>query len=278
MGKLINSNLISRTLSGIVLLVVVVGSVRLSKYSFGALMLLIGIGSLIEFYRMANSVGAQVQRCLGIVLGVTMIGLNFAVANELLIPRYLTLLMPILFAPFIIELYRKRSNPLVNIAATLAGVIYTCLPVSLLFYIAITPAPFGTAYTPWVILSYIFIVWANDVGAYLFGVAFGRHKLFERISPKKSWEGFVGGMLVAVGVGALAGQLMEESLLFWGGLAAVVVVSGVYGDLVESMFKRAANIKDSGAIIPGHGGFLDRFDALILSAPFVFLYFTIFTP
>lgn len=266
-----------RALSGVVLLIVVLGCILLSKYTFAALIAAIGIGCLVEFYRIADSVGAQSQRCFGIVIGAVIIGINFAIACGILEARYLTILLPLATMSFIVELYRKRSNPLVNIAATLLGVFYTALSISLLFYIAIKPISFIATYSPYLVLSYIFIVWSNDIGAYLFGVAFGRHKLFERISPKKSWEGFFGGLVTAVAMGALFGWLLDDSLLFWCGLSIVVVISGVFGDLVESMFKRAANIKDSGAIMPGHGGFLDRFDALILSAPFVFVYFTIFT-
>ena len=120
--------------------------------------------------------------------------------------------------------------------------------------------------------SQLNIVWSNDVFAYLFGMTFGRHRLFERLSPKKSWEGFVGGLAGAVVAGVVAAHLMEQSMVVWAVLALLISVTAVLGDLAESMFKRAADVKDSGALIPGHGGVLDRFDALLLSAPFVFVY------
>ena len=113
------------------------------------------------------------------------------------------------------------------------------------------------------------------MGAYLFGVAFGRRKLFERISPNKSWEGFFGGVACAVGVGMLVALRQDASVPAWAGAGGIVAVTGVFGDLVESMFKRSVGIKDSGNILPGHGGFLDRFDALILALPFVYTYFSI---
>ena len=128
------------------------------------------------------------------------------------------------------------------------------------------------SWNPWVLIAYIAIVWSNDVFAYLFGIAFGRHRLFERLSPKKSWEGFFGGLVGAVVAGWVAAHLLEHNAWVWCGLAVVTVVTAVLGDLVESMFKRAAEVKDSGALIPGHGGVLDRFDAMLLSAPFVFVY------
>ena len=125
---------------------------------------------------------------------------------------------------------------------------------------------------PETVLCYIFIIWANDVFAYLVGMTFGRHRLCERLSPKKSWEGFFGGIAGAVVLGLVAARVMDGSCWVWAGLALVAAATGVLGDLVESMFKRAAGVKDSGNLIPGHGGVLDRFDAMLLSAPFVFVY------
>ena len=107
---------------------------------------------------------------------------------------------------------------------------------------------------------------------FLVGVGIGRHRMCERISPKKSWEGFVGGVVAAVGFGALWGHLLGHNVLVWAGLGAIIAVTGVAGDFVESLFKRTAGVKDSGAILPGHGGMLDRFDALFISAPYVVLY------
>ena len=122
------------------------------------------------------------------------------------------------------------------------------------------------------VLFYVFIIWANDVFAYLVGMSIGKHRLCERLSPKKSWEGFFGGIIGAVAMGLVAAYVQDGNYWVWAGLALVAAVTGVLGDLVESMFKRAAGVKDSGTLIPGHGGVLDRFDAMLLSAPFVFVY------
>ena len=181
----------------------------------------------------------------------------------------LTLILLLLPAMFICELYRRRENPAANIGITFMGVVYVALPFSLMCYIPIIGSE---TWSPWMMIFYVFIIWANDVFAYLVGMSVGRHRLCERLSPKKSWEGFFGGIAGAVVLGLVAARVMDGSCWVWAGLALVAAATGVLGDLVESMFKRAAGVKDSGTLIPGHGGVLDRFDAMLLSAPFVFVY------
>ena len=271
-------NLMIRAVSGIGLTVVVLGGVLWSQWSLFALLLLMVVGGVTEFYRLAERQAVQPQRALGLLMSILLVVLNFAFVSEdievlgaqnrLFVCglAMLLLLVPMLF---ICELYRKGVNPLANIAATLLGVFYVALPLSLMLYM---PLIGSTAWNPWVLIAYIVIVWSNDVFAYLFGMTFGRHRLFERLSPKKSWEGFVGGLAGAVVAGVVAAHLMEQSMVVWAALALLISVTAVLGDLAESMFKRAADVKDSGALIPGHGGVLDRFDALLLSAPFVFVY------
>ena len=180
---------------------------------------------------------------------------------------YIGLLLPTLF---VCELFRRSATPLANLGATLLGVLYVAVPLSLLLYVPVLAG--DGVWRPETVLCYIFIIWANDVFAYLVGMTFGRHRLCERLSPKKSWEGFFGGLAGAVATGLAAAYALDPNYWVWGGLALVASLSGVAGDLVESMFKREAGVKDSGQVIPGHGGVLDRFDALLLSAPYVFLY------
>ena len=271
-------NLVIRSLSGAVLGVVVLGAILWSQWSFGALLLVLSLAGMHEFYALCERRGEAPQRVLGLLSGALLFALNFAFVSDdirILGPAghafgsgmaFLLLLMPLLF---VCELYRKRENPAANIAVTLLGVVYVALPFSLLLYLPILSTD---AWTPWVVVAYVAIIWANDVCAYLVGMTVGRRKLFERLSPKKSWEGFFGGLAGAVGAGLAAGHLLGASLAAWAGLALGAAVVAVAGDLVESMFKRAAGVKDSGSLIPGHGGVLDRFDAMLLSAPFVFVY------
>lgn len=268
-----------RTLSGILMVVVVVGSLLLSPWTFALLVAVICAISMWEFYRLAEKTGLRPNKFMGIANGVLVVtGMLAVLANDYPFLQTLGLiaLVTAFFLPFTTiaaELWRKSDNPLGNIAANVLGVFYIAVPLALLLLISILP---DEVYNPWTVLWYIFIIWMNDIGAYLVGVPLGRHRLFERISPKKSWEGFIGGQLFGIGTGVLAAVVMGWNVWFWAGLALVAVVTGVLGDLIESMFKRAAGVKDSGNLIPGHGGMLDRFDALIFSAPFVFVYFCIF--
>ena len=170
---------------------------------------------------------------------------------------------------FVCELWRKSQTPIANIATTFMGVIYVALPMAVLPFI---PQLLVGKWSAWAMLAFVSIIWANDVFAYLVGVTCGKHRLCERISPKKSWEGFFGGLVGAVGLAVLFGHLFGGNLLVWGGLGLVTALAGVAGDLVESMMKREVDVKDSGKIMPGHGGILDRFDALFIAVPFAFVY------
>ncbi len=271
-------NLWVRTMSGAILAVVMLGAIAWSQWSFGLLLAALLVVGMTEFYSLAEEQGNKPQRIVGLVAGLVLFALNFAfISDDIEIlgsarqafacgMAFLLLLLP---AMFICELYRRRENPAANIGITFMGVVYVALPFSLMCYIPIIGAE---TWSPWVMLFYVFIIWANDVFAYLVGMSIGKHRLCERLSPKKSWEGFFGGIIGAVAMGLVAARVLEANYWVWAGLALIAAVTGVLGDLVESMFKRAAGVKDSGTLIPGHGGVLDRFDAMLLSAPFVFVY------
>ena len=274
-------NLLTRTASGAVLLIVVLGAILWTKWSFGVLLLAIIIGGEREFYRMASKAGYQPQKLMGYIAGITILVISFScmqllVSDQdttkelglaLILILYIMLLLPIMFVS---ELFRKSNTPIANIGVTLMGIVYVAMPMSLMLFI---PIMLGRGeWNPWAVLFYIFIIWANDVFAYLFGITLGKHRLFERVSPKKSWEGFIGGLLGAMAMGYIASVATGGNHIEWIGMALIAAITGVLGDLVESLFKRSVDIKDSGRILPGHGGWLDRFDALLLSVPFVFIY------
>lgn len=275
-------NLVTRTLSGAILAVVFFGAIYCSQWSFGLLMLAMVIGCQREFYRLCRAAGSQPQQFAGMAMGISLVVMAFVIFMqfgatapvEALVGRivyalglYMLLLVP---AIFICEMARNLPNPITNVATTFTGIIYAALPIAMLFFVPLLLG--GGAWNPWIMLGYVVVVWSNDVFAYLVGCSIGRHRMCERISPKKSWEGFFGGLFGAIAVGVGVAWTLDADLLLWGGLSAVAAVTGVAGDFVESMFKRSVDMKDSGTMLPGHGGWLDRFDALLISAPFVFVY------
>lgn len=275
-------NLLVRTASGVVLLCVVLGASFVGYWGFVALMMLITVVGVWEFYNLAVAKGTEPQRWLGIVASamLVMTAAAFAYAfydthndNTIIISVAALLAFFVLGAMmFVVEVFRAKETPLLNIATTAMGVVYVAMPLSLMCFVPILANINSETWNSWAFLCYLFIVWGNDVFAYLVGISIGKHKMCPRLSPKKSWEGFFGGVLGSLAMGAFGAYIVDGNYLLWIGLAAVVSLSSVVGDLAESMFKRDAGVKDSGNFIPGHGGMLDRFDALILSAPFAFIY------
>ena len=275
-------DLMVRTVSALLYGAVLLLALFWSKWSVGAMFALIMVVSIVEFYALCRKSGAEPMSSIGIASSLAIFGIAFTIFQQWGIPATNTtarivlglLLYVILMIPsaFVCELWRKSPTPIANIATTFMGVIYVALPMSLLFFV---PQLLVGAWSAKVLLAYLFIIWSNDVFAYLIGVTIGKHRLCERISPKKSIEGFVGGVVGAVGVALVAGYLLQGNLYIWGGLGVVVALTGIAGDLVESLMKREADVKDSGKIMPGHGGMLDRFDALFISVPFVVVYLLI---
>lgn len=274
-------NLVIRAVSGGVLVAVMIGAIVWSHKAMGELFLLLTAVGLHEFYALARKCGYHPLSNIGTVAGLCFFALLYwlpGLDSKVILCCLLALL---LFVPllFVCLLWRKSEHPIADIGVTLMGVFYLALPFGLLCLfdeLDFFPQPQWSRAA--FVLCYFFIIWANDVFAYLVGMAFGRHPLFPRHSPKKSWEGFFGGVLGALCVGGVIAYLSQGGIAWplWLGLSLVISVTGVAGDLVESMFKRAAGVKDSSNLIPGHGGVLDRFDAVLLSAPFVFVYASIY--
>lgn len=174
-------------------------------------------------------------------------------------------IIPIIALLFIFELFRHTQNPFINIGVNITGLFYIILPICLLYFFTLSD-PVAT-------LVILLFVWTCDTMAYFTGKAFGKHKLFERISPKKTWEGFFGGLVFSIVAAFVINRFYSNidltNLIIIGIMIAII---GTLGDLVESMLKRSIHIKDSSSILPGHGGFLDRFDAFLICVPFVFVY------
>ena len=212
----------------------------------------------------------------GVYFFLAMMGYNSGITSSGVFIPYLISIIYLLIA----ELYLKQEDPVSNWAYTMMSQLYIALPFSLLNVLAFRAVGDGICYTYLMPLSVFVFLWINDTGAYLCGSLLGKHKLFPRISPGKSWEGSVGGGILVMVIAVLVWYLTEQygvndlqlSAVEWAGLGLTVVVFGTWGDLVESLFKRTLGIKDSGHILPGHGGMLDRFDSSLLAIPAAVVY------
>ena len=263
-------DLLTRTLTGILYLAVFIGALLAGKYTFAVLFLAISLIALWEFYNLVILMGYQPMRYLGMTIGAVLFLLVFYICSFNKSLAISLLVIPFIILVFILELYRNQSNPLANISYTLLGILYVSLPITLFNQFAFY---FSQEYTYQIVLGFFILLWINDTAAYVFGISFGKHRLFERISPKKSWEGFIGGTIITILSSFLLGNFLNLlSRPDWIFIGLIISVGGVFGDLVESMFKRTAGLKDTGKILPGHGGMLDRIDSVLLCSPLVFAY------
>ena len=261
----------TRAITGFFFIIVMIGSVLLDHNVFGAFYLILCLLCLHECYGLNIKSGIPVNRTTGFINAVFIYSL-FAIIVYHDRPIYHSLwflLTLTLSAIFIQELFKISVAPLTNIAYTILGLVFVVVPFTFFHAMAFIQG----AYNFHLPLAFLLMLWANDTGAYLVGRSLGRTKLFERHSPKKTWEGFIGGVLISAVVGYVISIYFPElSWKHWVSIAILISCFGTLGDLVESMFKRSINIKDSGGILPGHGGLLDRFDGFLLAAPIVYTY------
>lgn len=268
--------LITRTITGIVLVLVMLTAIIASQYSFAILFLLILIGGLREFSNLYKQSDIKPNIWLSYLISILLFGTSFFVAEGIIGAKYFLALFPLFLLIMASELYRNKQKPIENIAVTIFSIIYLAIPLSLISFLVYPEILPGHNYSPKLLIALFILIWTYDSGAYLFGVSFGRHRLFERISPKKSWEGAAGGTLTAVIAGMVISKYISEiGLSHWIAISLLTVASSTFGDLTESMFKRYFQVKDSGQIFPGHGGILDRFDSILFAVPVIVLYLKI---
>ena len=255
----------TRLISGIVLvalalaLIITGGNILLIST---AVIALIG---MFELYRIFH-----IERTIAGIAGFLAAVLFYCNLKFAFIPDTMMFVIGFLVVLMFIYVFSYPKYHTEQMLAAFFGVFYVAVMLSYIYQTRMLPQG---AYTVWLIFL---CSWGCDTCAYCVGMLIGKHKMTPKLSPKKSWEGFFGGVVAAVAVGALMGLWQDASPVLWAGAGLVISVSGVYGDLVESMLKRSVNLKDSGHIIPGHGGLLDRFDALLLAVPFAFVYLVIF--
>lgn len=265
--------LLKRSITGTVFVMVVLAGILIHPLIFilifGTLLFL----TQLEFYSLVEKAGFSPHKYPGIIHGLIFFGLCAAVANNLIPATYCLLVLLQVILIFILEVFRTRPGALQNSAQTLFGFIYVAVPFSLLHFLVFPDFQNKSGFQPWILAGIFFIVWVYDSMAYLAGSKFGKRKLCKKISPKKTWEGFIAGTVMALVMGIVNAVFIPSlSLPNWMIVAVLVVISGTFGDVFESKIKRELNIKDSGTILPGHGGFLDRLDSLLFTVPTIFLW------
>ncbi|MFV0291076.1 MAG: phosphatidate cytidylyltransferase [Mangrovibacterium sp.] len=262
------NNLIQRSLTAVVIVAIMLTGLFVHEYTFCILFLAIMLGMLHEFFNMTKSTIFLPNRWIISGISTILYLVSFFVAAGTINSTYLFITFPLLLVIFVHELLVNKKNPLQNIALGLLAIIYVVAPMCLCSFIVFHNAgAIHSYYNPQLFIVLMIIIWTYDSFAYLFGMSFGKHRLFERVSPKKSWEGAIGGAISAILVSILISNYLEAKIIEWIIISLGVVITSTLGDLTESLFKRQMEIKDSGSIFPGHGGLLDRFDSVLFAAP-----------
>lgn len=260
--------LLIRTLSGLVYCGIIIGAIYAGRWGVAALGTVFILLANLEFSKIAGSKDtAPSLTMIDILAGVCL-------ALSPMEPTFAIGVIIAVMSRFILQLYAPVSSPVASISHSMLMFMWVAVPMLLMSCISVM-------WSPMIILAIFFMLWINDTGAFLVGSMIGRHRLFERVSPKKSWEGFFGGLLFNVAFSVLFYYACNEffgmarlhaGLVAWIVMAVVVTIFGTFGDLVESQLKRTLHLKDTGTMIPGHGGILDRIDSLLLALPAVFVY------
>ena len=267
-------NLIIRTLSGVGFVALMVAGILLNRYTFLAVMLVILCNMMVEFFGMTVRKNYLFAQVLTVISSVAFFVLMFLWRAGIMPVSLLLLGIIPVFVIMIDSLYVKDKDEFGRFSNLYTSLLYITVPMSIVNFAVFSPEG---VYDGTMLLCFFIMIWASDVGAYLFGSTLGQRygkKLFPSISPKKSWVGFWGGFLMSVVSGVVLHYIgfLDLSLLHSILLAVVIDVSGVYGDLIESQWKRHYGVKDSGKGIPGHGGYLDRFDSSLTAIPMGVIY------
>ncbi len=271
--------LFKRAITAVIFVGVMLGGLYGGRESFVILFAIITSLCLWEFLGLTLEGQKQrrdrIRKFLGMVIGLTPFVLVAALKLDMVnsVEGFILfsslVLFPLIFLTFIYELFTGSSHPFTNIAFISLGMIYIGIPFAMLEFIAFD----GELFHANIVFGLLLLTWSNDTSAYLVGSQIGKTPLYPRISPKKTWEGSIGGVLITFGIAFLLSRFFVElSTIEWLVLAGIVAIFGSIGDLVESMLKRSMQIKDSGSLLPGHGGLLDRFDGFIFLIPYAAAY------
>lgn len=265
------NNLILRGLTGAVFVALIIGSIWFSPYAVlivFSMFLLLGLREFFLLFKTHASVQVNwmVSMALPVLLFAILAGITYYVLPEIAI----TFIFPLHMLYMLTELWRKKEQPLLNIGVTMLSIVYLVFPFFLMLLIDHKAS--------YLLIGMFILIWSNDTFAYLSGRMIGKTQLFPRISPNKTWEGTIGGIVLTIVASLLIARFLDRwhDYTFWMIAAAIIAPCAIFGDLLESLFKRSLNIKDSGNILPGHGGILDRFDAALFAAPFFYCFCVIY--
>jgi phosphatidate cytidylyltransferase len=269
--------LVKRSITGIVFAAVMLAGIIINQYVFAVVFTVFLLLTLFEFYKISENIGYEPSTKIGLISGFLLFLIFFFAANHVIPDKFIYLSILIPLVTLLPDLFDKRKNGFKNSMITIAGIIYIALPFSLLSFILFPGNDGDPEFYPWVLIGIFVIIWMYDSMAYVFGSWLGKHKICERISPKKSWEGLIGGTVFAVVTSIVISNVFHElSITSWIVIALLIVSFGTSGDFFESKLKREAGVKDSGSILPGHGGMLDRFDTVLFAIPVIFVWIYLF--
>lgn len=265
-------NLLTRTLSGAIYVALILGSILWGPMAFSLLLFAFLVLSLREFLILAKKGGFKLPAAFMYFTGIVSYSLIALFSLGYIPVKILVIIIPLISALFVFELYGNLKTPIQNISFSILALIYIVMPLSLMNFFFVKTDSIEV-YQKGMVLGFFVIIWVNDTFAYLSGMLLGKHKLFKSISPNKTWQGSIGGAIFSLIAGwGFSIYFPWLSLELWLAFATILIIFGTFGDLVESMFKRRLGIKDSGDIMPGHGGILDRLDSLLIAAPFIFVF------
>ena len=265
-----------RSLTGAIYVAVILAGTMIHSLIFAVVFVSLMLLTQYEFYKLLENAGHHPQKITGLILGGLLFTTCYLAARKIIPFQFCLLLFPFLVLILLTEVLHKKDGSIQNSSLTLVGFIYVAIPFGLLNFIVFPGFPENNRFYPWILVGLFLIIWVYDSMAYVGGSQFGKHKMCVKISPNKSWEGFITGSVFALVTGILNAVIFQSlSITGWMVTAALVVAFGTFGDLFESKIKRGLNVKDTGNILPGHGGFLDRLDSLLFVVPVVYIWLLI---
>jgi phosphatidate cytidylyltransferase len=256
--------IVTRALTGIVFVAVLIAAITYNKYTVAGLFFIVSILGMYEFFILMEKGGFKPKKSVAITAGALIYTIIAYYSFGTIEFKYLLFIFPLLVLIVIVELFRKSDYPVSNFAFSIVGIIYIVIPFAILNFFAYYKTysdivGIDEKYSYFLLLAFFVIQWANDTGAYLSGKMIGKTKLFERISPNKTWEGAIGGAFLAVITGIIFSTITDSNIIHWIIISLLIVVFGTLGDLTESQIKRSIGVKDSGNLLPGHGGIFRSF-------------------